>query len=122
LLDRLNKREGADGEDRQRIAQARAAAEALFSPKQPPAVQPAADGGSAAAPVPRKPRILGITPAHHLNSVASPRYDDPTPTPTISPAQIARLRAYLDYGMTIAQAATVYGVAASEIEHALQKA
>jgi hypothetical protein len=120
LIDRINEPPGADSDDRRRIA--RVEAEALFAPKQSAAVEGAADSGSAAAPVARKPRILSITPTHPGDRVASPGHDDPPPTPQISPAQLARLRAYLDYGMTVAQAAVVYGVAASEIERALQRA
>ena len=120
MTDQLNERSNTDGEDRQRTV--RAAAEALFAPKQPAAAEPAAYDGSAAAPMPRKPRILSITPTHPGDRAAAPSPDDPPPMPIISPAQIARLRAYLDYGMTIAQAAVVYGVATSEIERALQQA
>ena len=46
-----------------------------------------------------------------------------TPSPSageIPRSQLARIRAWVEYGMTIAQVAQVYGVAVAEIERILR--
>jgi hypothetical protein len=60
---------------------------------------------------------------------APARHDEPetpaAPTPPaveIPPAQFARIRAWVKYGMTVAQVAGVYGAAVGEIERILGKA
>jgi hypothetical protein len=109
-------------DDRERIARARQAAEALFTAK--PAVSilavpdtPPADQSA------RKPRVLRIT------SPPAARHDEPespvTPAPPsreIPRSQFARIRTLARYGMTIGQVAQVYGVALSEIERILRQA
>jgi uncharacterized protein with HEPN domain len=44
------------------------------------------------------------------------------PAPEIPVSQFARIRAWVKYGMTAADAAQVYGVAVEEIERILRKA
>jgi hypothetical protein len=111
------------GDDREQIIRARQAAEALFTSK-PPLSPPAIALPALADPSARKPRVLQIIPPP-----APARYDEPdapaAPTPPaveIPPAQIARIRTWIKYGMKVAQVARVYGVSAGEIERLLGKA
>jgi hypothetical protein len=123
----------------ERIANAREAAEALFTAK-PPVASPADE------PV-RKPRVLAIVPsvpAHHAPTPAAA--DRPVRKPRvhasgprgparrvssrassrmprrIPPAQHARICTWVEYGMTAAEVAEVYGTPVGEIERILRKA
>jgi hypothetical protein len=110
------------GDDRERITRARQAAEALFTAK--PAVStPAVPNNPPADQSVREPRVLRIT------SPAPARHDEPESPVTSAPpsreiprSQFARIRTLARYGLTIAQVAQFYGVAASEIERILRQA
>jgi hypothetical protein len=108
------------GADRERITSARKVAEALFtSGKQviehPDSVPPSE---------PRKPRILrALPPAPSSRDQAAVLYSSEERTATEVPSsQFARIRAWVEYGMTAAQVAAVYGVAVGAIERILRQA
>jgi hypothetical protein len=46
----------------------------------------------------------------------------PRPLKRVWAAHLSRIQSWLKYGMTVRQAADVYGVSVSEIERVLQKA
>src|SRR5579875_3852974 len=92
-------------DDRERIDRARQAAEALFRPKRTAAQPPLAGAGPA--------------PARPATAAAPPGCD---PAPEIPHTHLTRIRAWLEYGMTVSQVARVYGVAAGEIERLLRQA
>ena len=119
MLDRL--RQQVLGDDRQQITRAREAAEALFAPKRPIPKLAIKSPSPAEASV-RKPRILSISPSPPPDEKAEPAIP-PTPpvTPAIPKSEVARIRTWLKYGMTIAQAAAVYGVAVDEVERVLRR-
>ena len=113
-------------DDRERISRARQAAEALFRSK-PPVGEPSGlesppPGDHQSA---RKPRVLRIisppAPVRH-EEVAAPVSREKRAKPNIPVSQIARIRAWTKYGMTVSEVAAVYGVAASEIERILGRA
>jgi hypothetical protein len=108
------------GNSREQITNARQAAEALFAPKR---IEPTIREGTPAGEAVRKPRVLAIA------AVATvPRDERKAPTsvklptmPVIPSAHVARIRAWLKYGMTAAQVvADMYGVAAGEVERFLR--
>jgi hypothetical protein len=92
-------------DDRERRAQARRAAEALFTPKPPMTKKPAAS----VVPVQVRP-----TP------IKAPTQPEPS-AKAISALHLPRIRTWLKYGMTIGQVAAVYGVDAGEITKLLGK-
>jgi hypothetical protein len=87
----------SDRDDLRSRSPARAAAEALFAPKQPFAAQQPADNQTNAAVVARKPRILSAAPATkpHPAGVLPSHHADMPPAPAITASQIARLWSYL---------------------------
>ncbi len=107
-----------DSDDRERITRARQAAEALFTPKQR-AAEPSASGSD---PPARKPRVLETAPAAPVRHEAVAASPEPRIKSAIPAAQFARIRAWVKYGMTVAQVAQLYGVAADEIERILRQA
>ena len=121
LLDRLRQQAGAD--DRQQTTRAREAAEALFAPKRPIPRALAIKSSSPAEASARKPRILSISPSPLPDEKVEPAIRlAPPVTPAIPNSEVARIRIWLKYGMTIAQAAAVYGVAGDEVKQALRRA
>jgi hypothetical protein len=72
----------------------------------------------------RKPRVLRIIspPAIRVEEVKAPVSPEPRTAPAIPRSQLARLRSWVKYGMTIAQVAQVYRVPVGEIEHILRHA
>jgi hypothetical protein len=101
--------------DRERITNARRAAEELFRPK-PQALSPGEQA-------PRKPRILPVSPAVPIRAAAveTPVIRKP-PAPEIPASRFARIRTWVTYGMTASDVAQVYGVGVEEIERILRKA
>jgi hypothetical protein len=104
--------------DREQISRARHAAEALFAPKR-----------QAPEPVPsteqtvRAPRILRASPVRKsIEPVQVPaRQEAPAPLVQIPASHVARIRAWLKYGMTFAQVADLYGVVVGDVERALEE-
>ena len=111
------------GDDRQQIARAREAAEALFRPKRQ-RVEPAApETPPAAVSLPRKPRVLTIaSPALVHVEREAPVSPKRQMTPKIPRSQFDRVRTWVKYGMTARQVAEVYGVAVDEVERIIRKA
>jgi hypothetical protein len=106
---------GSEGPDRTRDQKARArqAAEALFAQKPPPPTvqEPAAHQ------LGRQPRNL-----KHASPVARAPTDAlATPTAAIRPPHVARIRAWLKSGMTIAQVANAYRIPLTEVTRLLDK-
>jgi hypothetical protein len=104
--------------DREQISRARQAAEALFAPRRPP--DPVPSTGQSI----RAPRILRASSAGKIvEPVQTPvRQEAPGPLAQIPAADVPRIRAWLKYGMTVAQVADVYGVPVGDVEHILEKA
>jgi hypothetical protein len=72
----------------------------------------------------RKPRVLGISspaPAR-LDEVKAAVAPEPQTMPEIPRTKFACIRSLVKYGMTVSQAAAVYGVAVDEIERILRQA
>jgi hypothetical protein len=102
-------------DERERWAQARQAAEALFAPKRSVAEVPSLSGQE-----PRDPTTTPPPRQHELfEAVGAP---EPPRQRGIPRAHFARIRTWARYGMTIAQVAAVYGVEADEIARILRKA
>jgi hypothetical protein len=96
-------------------------AEALFTSKPPAGTSEVPDAPPAEQSA-HKPRVLPM-----ISSPTPIRHDKPktpaTPAPPareIPRSQFARIRAWVKYGMTIAQVAQVYSVAVGEIERILR--
>ena len=108
------------GDDREPIRQARQAVEALFT--KPQVGTPSISEAGPTAKTARKPRLLP------MGSPLVPVLPDESKTAIVlSPpagelprSKFARIRAWVKYGMTIAQAAQVCGVAVAEIERILR--
>ena len=105
------------GDSRERSTSARQAAEALFAPKLQcvePTIRQAAPTDEAV----RRPRVLAVAVA--TTPVGHSKPEEPTAEPSTKPiipaAHVARIRAWLRYGMTTAQVAKMYGVASGEVE------
>jgi hypothetical protein len=112
------------GDDRERITSARRAAEALFTPKRGPIAPSVSDPAPSAEQPARKPRVLSVSsPAPVRNDeVAAPVDPEPRTTREIPWSHHARIRTWVQYGLTIPQVAEVYGVAVGVIERILQRA
>lgn len=99
-------------DDREQKARVRRAAEALFAPKPPPAIvdEPPADTPT------RQSRMLKSAPPPPVRPpVEAAATQEPTTPASIPPPHVARIRAWLKYGMSLAQVAEVYKVPVSEI-------
>jgi hypothetical protein len=124
LFDRSQHHNDNRGDNRERSTNARQAAEALFSPKRkPPPEQPAQEAARPDGEVVRKPRVLTISapaPVDHQSAAhhesASPTKPKRQATPKIASSQFARIRAWVQYGMTAQQVAEMFGVTVGEIE------
>jgi hypothetical protein len=106
--------------DHDRITKARQAAEALFTSKPP--VSRSGSTVDVVDETARKPRVLPI-----ISRSAPILSDEPetsiiaAPPPSEIPrSQFARIRAWVKYGLTVAQVAQVYGVSVAEIERLLR--
>ena len=121
LLNHRQQQQPPHGDDRERITSARQAAEALFTPKPQSAEPSASDPAPPAERPARKPRVLSIlSPAPVRNEeVAAPVDHEPRTTRQIPRSHHARIRTWVNYGMTISQVAEVYGVAVGVIERIL---
>ena len=107
------------GEDGERITRAREAAEALFMPK-PPANPPSVREPASEMRKPRVLQVISAAPNRNDAPEAPPVASEPS-TREIPPAEFARIRAWVKYGMTAAQAAQVYRVSVTDIERILHK-
>ena len=107
-------------DDHDRITKARRAAEALFALK-PRASAPSVADDGAVDQTARKPRVLPIirSSAPVLSEEPKTATAPAAPRGKIPRSQFARIRSWVKYGMTVAQAAQVCGVAVAEIERIL---
>jgi hypothetical protein len=112
------------GNSREQNTSARQAAEALFAPKpQPQRIELVRDVVPAGEAV-RKPRVLAVATAAPVtrDEPKAPTRAKPLTKPVIPAAHVARIRAWMNYGMTAAQVAEMYGVTAGEVERVLRTA
>ena len=114
-------------DDPEQITRARQAAEALFTSKPPPVSTPTIPASLTTTTdrSTRKPRVLPIlSPAAPVRPEEreTPAAPEPQPTREIRRSQFVRIRTLVKYGMTVAQVAKVYGVAADEIARILRQA
>jgi len=109
------------GNSREQSTSARQAAEALFAPK-PQRVEPSLRETTPAGEAVRKPRVLAASRAAPVlrDEPKAPTSAKPPRKPGIPAAHVARIRVWLKYGMTAAQVAEIYGVAAGEVERVLR--
>jgi hypothetical protein len=124
LLNHRQQQHDLRGDDCERITSARLAAEALFTPKPRPP-DPSVSGSVPSAERPaRKPRVLRtLSPAPVRNEdVPAPVDPEPRTTRQIPRSHHARIRTWVNYGLTIPQVAEVYGVAVGVIEGILRQA
>jgi hypothetical protein len=123
LLSHRQQQQPPHGDDRERITSARQAAEALFTPKQQPAEPSVSDSVPSAGRPARKPRVLSILspPPVRNEEVAAPVKPEPRTTRQIPRSHHARIRTWVNYGLTIPQVAAVYGVAVGVIERILRR-
>ena len=110
-------------DERERVTRARRAADALFTSKRQLIKQSLSDSLPSVDQAARKPRVLKALsppPAGHEEGRA-PVDSEPRITPEIPKSQFARIRTWVEYGMTAAQVAAVYGVAVDVIEGILRQ-
>jgi hypothetical protein len=110
----------------EQITRARQAAEALFTSKPSPVSTPTIPASLTTTDrSTRKPRVLPIlspaalVPHDERESPGAPEHQT---TREIPRSQFVRIRTLVKYGMTVAQVAKVYGVAADEIARILRQA
>ena len=123
MLDRRRPLSPRDDE-RERSTKARRAAEALFTSKRRLVEQSLSDPVPSVDQSARKRRVLKAlspTPADHDKGKA-PVASEERITPKIPKSQFARIRVWVEYGMTAAQVAGVYGVGVDVIEGILRQA
>ena len=110
-------------DERERVARARLAAEALFTAKPPGGEPAAASTHVPGAQQARKPRVLSIVPP-------APAHREPAGMPPVRPRQTkrriprvehAQIRTWVHYGMSAEDVAGVFGVAVTEVERILRK-
>jgi hypothetical protein len=123
LLNTQQLQHSGRGDDRERVASARQAAEALFPPKRQVTEQPVPDSVPPAEPSARKPRILRALPPAPVRGKQgeASAISEERMTTEIPRSQFARIRVWAEYGMTAAQVAAVYGVAVGVIERILRQ-
>jgi len=105
--------------DQNAIPRAREAAEAVFKPKQQ--VSPS----EIIAPVEkqrRQPRILSVSKTAESRPGNTPVVTSTTERDRVTPGiEIPRIRTWIKYGMTIAQAAKMYGLTVGELKDLLRQ-
>jgi hypothetical protein len=118
------------GDSHKQSTSARQAAEALFAPKpqdvapKPQGVEPSIREAAPASEAVRKPRVLpaaSAVPAVH-DEPEAPTSSALPKEPLIPAMHVDRIRSWMKYGMTTAQVAEMYGVAAGEVERILRLA
>jgi hypothetical protein len=103
-------------DDRERRAQARRAAEALFASK-PPVTEKPVDHS------PQQPHVLPTAPPPARSEVIQSTTSPTTPRREAIPAaHVARIRTWVKYGMTVPQIAAIYGAEVDEIVRMLGNA
>lgn len=109
-------------EDRGRTVRAREAAEALFRPNPTVAAPPVPD----TPPEDRfahRPRVLPALPVPPPAPIAeTPAATQPEAPKEIPALELARIRAWVTYGMTVREVAEMYGVPIEDVRRILRKA
>ncbi len=101
--------------DKRQHSQARASAEALFTPKPSPSEHVAEANSPLEAE--RKPRVLSaVMPT---GKEAKPNVETKPGIPT---SDVARVRTWVQYGIKLRDIAAMYGIAADDVRQALRKA
>jgi hypothetical protein len=111
-------------DERERMTRARRAAEALFTRKRQVTKQSSvSESLPSVDQSPRKPRVLKALPPAPVRQEEdkAPVESQERITSEIPTSQFARIRAWVKYGMSVAQVAGVYGVAVDVIERILQQ-
>jgi hypothetical protein len=123
LLNSQQHQHHARGDDRERMTSTRRAAEALFTPKKQVTEQPVPASVVPSEPSARKPRILRALPPAPVRraQAEAPVGSEQPMTSEIPSSQFARIRIWVEYGMTAAQAAAAYGVPVGVIERILRQ-
>jgi hypothetical protein len=122
LLDR-RRSPSPRNDERERITRARRAAEALFTSNRQVIKLSLSGSSPSVDQAARKSRVLKAlspTTASHEESRA-PVDSEQQILPAIPKSQFARIRTWVEYGMTAAQVAAVYGVAVDVIEGILRQ-
>ena len=111
------------GDDRERTATARQAAEALFASKAPIS-EPPVSKTTTGDQTPRKPRVLPVilppVPVRRDERREGRSAAESQATHAIPRADIARIQTWLKYGMTTRLVANIFGIAVDEIGRALR--
>jgi len=117
----LSRQQHPRDNDREQIARARQAAEALFTSKRP-VTKPAVTESAPPSPTERKPRVLQIIarPVKSDEEVKAAITAEPQPTPKIPRSQFSRIRSWVKYGMTVRQVAEHYGAEMDEIRRIIR--
>jgi hypothetical protein len=124
LLTSQQRQHSARSDDREQMTSTRRAAEALFTPKRQVTEQPVPASGPPVEPSARKPRILRALPPPapvRFEQAKAPASSGQQMATEIPSSEFARIRGWVEYGMTVAQAAGVYGVAVGTIERILRQ-
>lgn len=109
--------------DRSDINRARQAAEALFAPKPPSLELAALVSPPSTDRWPRKPRFLRPSSGEAgLCRTEEAQGERDGSSQRIPASHLARIRTWLKYGITAHQAAEIYGVSVSDLEHMLRQA
>ena len=105
LLNHRQQKRHLRGDDREPIASERQAAEALFTPKRQPVEPSVSDPAPSAERSKRKPRVLPMLSPAPVGSkeIAAPVNPEPRTAREIPRSQHARIRTWVDYGMTVPQ-------------------
>jgi hypothetical protein len=105
LLNHRQQKHHLRGDDREPIASERQAAEALFTPKRQPVEPSVSDPAPSAERSKRKPRVLPMLSPAPVRSkeIAAPVNPEPRTAREIPRSQHARIRTWVDYGMTVPQ-------------------
>jgi hypothetical protein len=105
LLNHRQQKHHPRGDDREPIASERQAAEALFTPKRQPVEPSVSDPALTDERSKQKPRVLPmLSPAAvRCKEIAAPVNPEPRTAREIPRSQHARIRTWVDYGMTVPQ-------------------
>jgi hypothetical protein len=123
LLNHRQQQQPPHGDDRVRLNTARQAAEALFTPKRQPVEPSVANPAPSAEQPARKPRVLPMLSPPPVRNGGSrgTGHLEPRTKRQIPRSEHARIRTWVNYGLTIPQVAAVYGVAVGVIERILRQ-
>jgi hypothetical protein len=121
LLDR-RRSPSPRNDERERITRAHRAAEALFTSNRQVIKLSLSGSSPSVDQAARKPRVLNVVTGDGQSRGKQSAVDSEQQIlPAIPKSQFARIRTWVEYGMTAAQVAAVYGVAVDVIEGILRQ-